>query len=419
MEASPTLEAAAPQSRPQAVRDVLDVSVVIPCLNEVESVAECVRQARAGMEKAGYEGEVVVVDNGSTDGSAAAAREAGARVVDESRRGYGSAYRAGFAAARGRFVVMGDADLTYDFSDLPRFLEQLEEGADLVVGSRLKGRMDPGAMPWLHRVIGNPVLTAILNLFFRTGLSDTHCGMRAFRREHLDRMAFRTTGMEFASEQIIRAAKLGLEMKELPIHYRHRAGRSKLSSFEDGWRHLRLLLAHSPRFAFIVPGAVLLALGVLSGLLILSGFEVLGRQWQAHSLAGAAMLTIAGSQVVQIGLFARLFTARYMGEQDPALAEPRVERGLIAGSVLLAVGVVLCGVVVGRWLGTGLGPLHDEKLAITGMTVFTLGIQTFFGALFMSVLALGGRSAGRAWVPRRESRKTALGQLPVAPEESH
>ena len=192
---------AAPQTAP------LDVSVVIPCLNEVESVAACVREARTAIAGAGYDGEVVVVDNGSTDGSGEAARAAGARVVEEGRPGYGSAYRAGLSAARGRYVVMGDADGTYDFGEIPRFVQRLEEGADFVVGSRLRGTMEPGAMPWLHRRVGNPVLTAILNLFFRTGLSDTHCGMRAFRREHLDALDLRTTGMEFASEQIIRAPR--------------------------------------------------------------------------------------------------------------------------------------------------------------------------------------------------------------------
>ncbi len=377
------------------------MSVVIPCLNEVGSVGECVRQARAAIAKAGYEGEVIVVDNGSADGSASVALEAGARVVEEPERGYGSAYQAGFAAARGRYVVMGDADLTYDFTEVPRFLEQLEEGADLVVGSRLKGPMEPGAMPWMHRRLGNPVLTAILNLFFRTGLSDTHCGMRAFRREHLDRLDLRSGGMEFASEQIIRAAKLGLEIREFPIAYRRRAGASKLASFPDGWRHLRLLLAHSPKWAFVVPGAVLVAFGLAIGAVVLGDIEVLGRTWQFHALAAGALLTIAGSQVLQIGLFARVFAARYMGEDDPGIARLRVEQGLIAGSLLLAAGGVACAVVVGKWIGSGLGPLHYEELAISGLTLVVLGIQAFFGALFISVLELAGAATlGRAHARR-------------------
>jgi glycosyltransferase involved in cell wall biosynthesis len=395
----------------------VDVTVVIPCLNEIESVAECVRQAKAGIAKAGYEGEVVVVDNGSTDGSGRAAREAGARVVEEPERGYGSAYRAGFSAARGRYVVMGDADLTYDFGDIPRFLEQLEEGADFVVGSRLRGRMEPGAMPWLHRHLGNPVLTAILNLFFRTGLSDTHCGMRAFRREHLDGLDLRTSGMELASEQIIRAAKLGLEIRELPISYGRRTGRSKLSSFADGWRHLRLLLAHSPKWAFVVPGAALLAIGLAGALVVLADLELAGRDWEFHTLAAAALLTIAGSQVLQIGLFARVFAARYLGEPDPGVARLRLEQGLLLGALLMAGGLITSAVVVGKWLSTGLGPLHYEELSMCGLTLAVLGIQTFFGSLFVSVLELGGAEVRRK--PAESGRAPELARsVSVLPEET-
>jgi glycosyltransferase involved in cell wall biosynthesis len=366
------------------------VSVVIPCLNEVEAVGACVREAQHALDRSGYEGEVVVVDNGSTDGSGEAASEAGARVVDEGRPGYGSAYQAGFAAARGRYVVMGDADGTYDFGDIPRFVEQLEEGADFVVGSRLRGSMEPGAMPWLHRRVGNPVLTAILNLFFRTGLSDTHCGMRAFRREHLDSLGLRTTGMEFASEQIIRASKVGLQFSEFPISYRRRAGRSKLSSFADGWRHLRLLLAHSPKWAFVVPGGTLFALGLAISAVVMGDVSLFGRTWEFHALAAGALLTIAGSQVLQIGLFARVFAARYFGELDPGMARVRVEQGILLGALLTLVGLATCGFVVASWLAGGLGSLGYENLSVVGVVLVVLGIQTFFGSLFVSVLELGG-----------------------------
>jgi glycosyltransferase involved in cell wall biosynthesis len=393
------------------------VSVVIPCLNEVESVGECVRQALAGIEASGQEGEVLVVDNGSTDGSAEAARRAGARVVEESTRGYGSAYRAGFAAARGRYVVMADADLTYDFTDIPRFVEQLEDGADLVVGSRLRGDMEPGAMPWLHRRVGNPVLTAILNLFFRTGLSDTHCGMRAFRREHLDLLAFRTTGMEFASEHIIRSAKLGLDIREFPVSYRRRAGESKLSSFADGWRHMRLLLAHSPTWAFVLPGMVLVALGTVIAAVVYGDVELFGRTWQFHALAAAALAVIAGWQILHVGLFARLFAARYLGEPDAGVRRVKVEHGLILGTALTFAGFVVCAFVVGEWISRGLGPLHYEVASLTGLTLIVLGLQAFFGALFMSVLSLGGRDPRPAEV--RHGAAPAPAALPVAPEETH
>src|SRR5262245_36286311 len=213
------------------------ISVVIPCLNEAQSIAECVRRAQDVLDRNGFTGEIVVADNGSADGSSEAAEAAGARVVHEWRTGYGSAYLAGFAAANGTYIVMADADLTYDFDDIPRFVDQLEDGADFVIGNRMKN-IRPGAMPWHHRYIGNPALTGALNLFFRTGVRDAHCGMRAVRRDALPRLDLRATGMEFASEMVVRAAKEDLDIRQIPIAYAPRAGESKLSTFRDGWRHL-------------------------------------------------------------------------------------------------------------------------------------------------------------------------------------
>ena len=244
-------------------QDELLVSVVIPCLNEADNIERCVTWARTTLAEHGLSGEVVVADNDSEDASAALALAAGARVVHERRRGYGNAYMAGFGAARGRYIVMADADLTYDFGDIPRFVEQLEAGADLVMGDRMDG-IQPGAMPWLHQYIGNPILSGTLNLFFRTGVRDAHCGMRAFRRDKLSALDLRTTGMEFASEMVIRAAKAGLDISQLPIDYHPRGGTSKLSSFRDGWRHLRFLLVHSPTHLFVIPGAAMFLLGAWS-----------------------------------------------------------------------------------------------------------------------------------------------------------
>ena len=221
------------------------VSVVIPCLDEAAAIAACVQRARETLAAAGLPGEVIVGDNGSTDGSGDRARSAGAIVAAEPRRGYGNAYRCGFEAARGTYVVMGDADGSYDFAELTRFVEALEGGADFVIGTRLRGRIHPGAMPWLHRYVGNPLLSGILNMLHGAGVSDSHCGLRAFRREHLAPLELRSTGMELASEQVIRTAQLGLTITELPIDYRPRVGRSKLSPLADGLRHLRLLVRHA------------------------------------------------------------------------------------------------------------------------------------------------------------------------------
>src|SRR6478752_4014005 len=233
------------------------VSVVIPCLNEAENIEACVAQALAALEENGIPGEVLVADNASEDGSPELATAAGARVISEPRRGYGSAYLAGFAAARGKYIVMGDADLTYDFNEIPNFVEHLEAGADLVMGDRMD-RIQPGAMPWLHRYVGNPILSGTLNFFFRTGVRDAHCGMRAVRRSVLPQLDLHATGMEFASEMVVRAAKEKLDIRQFPIDYHPRGGDSKLSTWRDGWRHLRFLLVHSPTHLFLVPGVVML-----------------------------------------------------------------------------------------------------------------------------------------------------------------
>src|SRR5947209_5574634 len=277
------------------------VSVVIPCLNEAENIESCVRAAVAAVERMGVAGEVVVADNGSDDDSASLAERAGARVVVERRRGYGSAYLAGFEAARGRYIVMADADLTYDFKEIPRFVAALEDGAEMVIGDRMDN-IQPGAMPWLHRYVGNPILTGLLNLFFGTGVNDAHCGMRAVRRDVLPRLDLRTTGMEFASEMVIRAAKERLRIDEFPIEYHPRRGESKLSSFRDGWRHLRFLLVHSPNHLFVLPGAVLAGAGALIVALVGSGLNFFGRAWGLHALIGGALLMIVGTQVLALGL---------------------------------------------------------------------------------------------------------------------
>jgi glycosyltransferase involved in cell wall biosynthesis len=372
------------------------VSVVIPALNEAESIEACVRRSLETMSAHGIAGEVVVADNGSDDGTPELAKAAGARVIHEQRKGYGSAYLAGFAAARGKYIVMGDADETYDFREIARFVEPLEDGADLVMGSRLRGRIHPGAMPWLHRYVGNPVLTGVLNLFFRTGVSDAHCGMRAFRRDLLPRLDLRTTGMEFASEQVIRSSKLGLDIREIPIEYHPRTGESKLSSFSDGWRHLRFLLVHSPTWLFLIPGLLMIAIGVAAGAISLFNLPVFGRQWQLHALIAASMLAIVGAQVAQLGVSARTYAFYYLGEHDPLFdrlrARLRLEHGLIAGTLIALVGFVMAVVVLIIWINRGFGELREEKLAVAGLALLVIGIQTVFGAFFLSILGLRRRS---------------------------
>ena len=371
------------------------VSVVIPCLNEAASIERCVERAREAMEGHGWHGEVIVADNGSEDGSADLARQAGALVIHEPRRGYGSAYLAGFAAATGDYIVMADADLTYDFGDIPRFVEKLYAGADLVMGDRMKG-IQPGAMPWLHRYVGNPVLTGILNLFFRTGVRDAHCGMRAVRRSALPVLDLRTSGMEFASEMVIRAGKARLEIAEIPIHYHPRHGDSKLSSFRDGWRHLRFLLVHSPNWLFIVPGALLGVLGVLVSLTVLFQIQVLGREWDLHAFVGGALLMIVGTQVLALGLCAHAYGTYFMGEKDPWFdrmrARFKLEHGLLLGGAIIFAGLVMAAVIVGIWVDRGFGQLSEERLAVLAATLLIVGLQVIFSSFLLSILGLRRRS---------------------------
>jgi glycosyltransferase involved in cell wall biosynthesis len=367
------------------------VSVVIPCLNEAENIEQCVSTAREAMAAAAITGEVVVADNGSSDGSGELAEGSGARVVNEPVRGYGSAYLAGFAAARGEYIVMADADLTYDFNEIPRFLAKLEAGADMIIGDRMHN-IHPGAMPWHHRYIGNPLLSRFLNLLFHTGVNDAHCGMRAFRREHLERLELRTNGMEFASEMVVRAAKAGLEIQQLPIEYHPRGGESKLSSFRDGWRHLRFLLMHSPRHLFIIPGAVMALVGGLISAMVLAHIDVLGRRWEVHTLIGGSLLLIVGAQVVTLGLCAQAYGIYFMGERDPWFDRMRrryrLEHGLALGGTIAAAGMGMILTIVLEWIEHGFGSLSEERLAIAAATLLVLGIQVIFASFLLSILGL-------------------------------
>lgn len=374
----------------------VEVSVVIPCLNEAENIEECVRRSLEALAEAGIAGEVVVADNDSDDGSAELAAAAGARVVHEPRRGYGSAYLAGFGAARGQYIVMLDADMTYPFKEIPRFVGELRDGAQLVMGDRMDN-IEPGAMHWMHRYVGNPLLSGTLNLFFRTGIRDAHCGMRGFRRDILPQLDLRTTGMEFASEMVIRASKEKLEIREFPISYAPRGGESKLSRFRDGWRHLRFLLVHSPTHLFIVPGAVMLLIGLLIAGVSLTQIPIFGREWNLHALVGGLLLCVIGVQIVALGLCAHAYGTYFMGEKDPWFdrmrARFRLEHGLMLGGAIVFAGVVAGGVIVGIWIDRGFGALSEERLAVTAAALVIIGLQIFFSSFLLSILGLRRRDA--------------------------
>ena len=369
------------------------VSVVIPCLNEAETIAECVARALAALEENALEGEVIVVDNGSTDGSGELARAAGALVVDEPRRGYGSAYLAGLDVARGDYIVMVDADLTYDFEEIPRFVDELENGAQLVVGNRMQN-IQPGAMPLLSRV-GNPLLSGFLNVLHRTNVRDVHCGMRAVRRDVLPLLNLRTVGMEFASEMVIRAARERLDVREIPIDLHPRVGESKLSPFRDGWRHLRVILVYNPTFLFLVPGMVMLLAGSLITLLVFVHVPIFGRNLYVHSLILGSLLIILGVQAVGLGLCARAFGVYFISEQDRLFqtlrARLRLEHGLALALLVGAGGLALVGLVLAHWAANGFGTLREVRLAILAATVITVAAQIFFTSFLISILGLRRR----------------------------
>jgi len=385
-----TIQHPTPRQTPDATPEPL-VSVVIPCLNEEENITACVTSALEVMERYGISGEVVVADNASEDRSAELATAAGARVVPEPRRGYGSAYLAGFAAARGTYIVMGDADLTYDFNEIPNFLRELEDGAQLVMGDRMDN-IQPGAMHWLNRYVGNPILSGTLNLFFKTGIRDAHCGMRALRRDVLPQLDLRTTGMEFASEMVIRASKEKLDIREFPIEYHPRGGETKLSRIRDGWRHLRFLLVHSPTHLFLIPGALMLLLGTIVALVALWQVNVFGREWELHTMIAGALLMIVGTQVVSLGLCAHAYGTYFMNEKDPWFDRMRarftLEDGLLLGGAVALVGLIAAGVIVGKWVAHGAGALSEERLAILAATLIIIGIQVFFSSFLLSILGL-------------------------------
>jgi glycosyltransferase involved in cell wall biosynthesis len=369
------------------------VSVVIPCLNEAATIAECVSDASATLEGAGLDGEVVVVDNGSTDGSGELARAAGAVVVEEPRRGYGSAYLAGLSAARGDYIVMVDADLTYDFGEIPRFVTELENGAQFVVGNRMSD-IKPGAMPFLSR-IGNPLLSGFLNVLHRTNIHDAHCGMRAIRRDVLPVLNLRTVGMEFASEMVIRASREQLDMREIPISLHPRVGESKLSPFRDGWRHLRVILVYNPTFLFLLPGAVLFVLGAIITLLVFAHVPVFGRNLYVHAEIIGCLLMLLGVQAIGLGLTARAFGVYFISDRDQLLQWARgrlkLEHGLLLALVVTLVGLSLIGVIVGRWAGRGFGSLGEVRLAILAATIVSVGAQIFFTSFLVSIIGLRRR----------------------------
>lgn len=380
----------------------LELTIVMPCLNEADTLGICIRKALQAMEAHGICGEVLIADNGSTDGSAEIALELGARVVPVAEKGYGNALMGGIAAARGHFVIMGDADDSYDFLDIAKFVEKLREGYDLVQGCRLPsggGTVLPGAMPWSHRWIGNPNLTRLVRLWFGAPIHDVYCGMRGFRRDKVIGLDLRCTGMEYATEMIIKSTLYGWRMSEVPITL-HPDGRKAhaphLRTFRDGWRTLRFFMLYSPRWLFLIPGLLLGLLGVVGYGLVYSGATIGGARPDAHSLLFASLFILMGYQSVLFAAFTKTFA---IGENlmpaDRRMARLfelfTLERGVAVGGLSLGCGLVLLGCSVYDWWRGGFGGMDyasTMRVVIPGVTLAALGFQTVLGSFFLSILGL-------------------------------
>ena len=371
----------------------------MPCLNEVETLATCIEKARRAIETEGFAAEIIVADNGSTDGSQDLARELEVRVVEVARKGYGSALIGGIDAARGKYVIMGDADDSYDFSAIKPLVDRLREGYDLVMGNRFAGGIEPGAMVWSHRWVGNPMLTAISRLFFHTPVGDMHCGLRGFRKDAYERLHLQATGMEFASEMVIKASLQRMRITEVAVTLSP-DGRSRpphLRTWRDGWRHLRFMLLFSPRWLFLYPGLVLFAAGIALSVLLLPGpLRVGGARLDIHTLLVAGFLALLGYQLVLFAIFTKFFAIR-VGFHPPHPALQKVFRyvtleiGLVAGALMVLGGLLTLVITVASWSASGFGNLDPSttmRQVITAVVLTALGTQTVFASFFMSILGI-------------------------------
>ena len=371
----------------------------MPCLNEAETLAACIQKAQLAIQRGALAAEIIVADNGSTDGSQVIAKELGARVVPVDRKGYGSALIGGIDAARGRFVIMGDADDSYDFTAIAPMLEKLRGGSDLVVGNRFAGGIEPGAMPWSHRWVGNPILSLISRVFFHTPVGDAHCGLRGFRKDAYERMKLRATGMEFASEMVIKASLKGMRITEVPVKLSP-DGRSRpphLRTWRDGWRHLRFMLLFSPRWLFLYPGLALFVVGmVLSAILLGGPVHVGALRLDIHTLLVASFLALIGYQLVLFAIFTKIFAIQSGFHQPYPLLESvsryvTLEVGLAAGTLMVLVGVIALILAVASWGAVGFGTLNPSltmREVIPAVVLLALGTQTVFASFFISILSI-------------------------------
>jgi glycosyltransferase involved in cell wall biosynthesis len=403
MPQSATIVSTRPAEIVETVSGTVDVSVVMPCLNESLTLGTCIKKAQATIDRLGLRGEIIVADNGSSDGSQSLAESLGARVVPIQMRGYGSALRGGIAAARGKYVIMGDSDDSYDFTQLEDFLSKLDEGYQLVMGNRFMGEIKPGAMPFLHRFVGNPVLSWIGRLFFGCPVGDFQCGLRAFRKDAIDRLELQTTGMEFSTEMVVKATLFNLQIAEVPTVLSP-DGRDRpphLRTWRDGWRYLRFLLLYSPRWLFLYPGIVLFVLGAILSLVLLPGPLAVGSvTLDYHTLLFGAMAILIGFQSINFAVFTKLFgITEHLLPEDPDLNNlfryVTLETGLVLGTLLILSGAGTWIFGLNYWRNHHFGPLDPDKtlrIVIPGFVSLTLGVQIVLSSFFLSVLGMGRKN---------------------------
>jgi glycosyltransferase involved in cell wall biosynthesis len=372
----------------------IEVSVVLPCLNEEATIGACIKKINDVFAKEGIAGEIIVGDNGSKDKSREIAHSLGAKVVVEQQAGYGAAYLCGLKEASGEYIVIGDSDNTYDFYDIPKFISSLRGGFDFVMGSRFKGKIQKGAMSWSHRYIGNPILSGICRLFFQTSLSDIHCGMRAFTKEAYELMKLKTVGMEFATEMVVSALQNNLKVSEIPINYHPRLGESKLSPLADAWRHVRFMLLYSPVWLYFVPGITGFVFGIFI-LLLLSGgpFLFLGHYWDIHLMVFASVICILSYQILHLGIYAHTFAIKQGFLKYDSLTlffkkHFNLERGIILGGGFTLAGFSILVFILAEWLSKNFGALYRFRESLLAMTLLVIGIQTIFSSFFISLMFL-------------------------------
>jgi len=372
----------------------IEVSVVMPCLNEEKGLGICLRKIQEVFAREKLNGEIIVADNGSTDRSREICAEFGVRVFSEPIQGYGAAYLRGLKEARGNYIIIADSDNTYDFADIPKFLVLLKDGYDFVIGSRFKGKINRGAMPWVNRYIGNPILSGITRIFFRTKLSDIHCGMRAFTMEAYEKMNLRALGMEFATEMVVAALVNNLQIQEVPITYYPRFGESKLVPLYDAWRHIRFMLLYCPLWLYFVPGLAGLFVGLLILILLSRGPVLfLGHLWDTHFLVFASAITILSCQIMSLGVFAHVFAINEgLIKKDRVIAVFErlfsLEKGVLIGGVLFLIGFVINFLIFVEWFRHDFGSLYRIREAVLAMTLLVIGLQTMFSSFFISFLFL-------------------------------